>query len=62
MCGGNNLPIFINDAFAVRGNAARPTHHTSIDESVLEVGVALEQLVPQKRRILKVCVQCDVDR
>ncbi len=35
---------------------ARATHYTSIDESVLEVGVALEQLVPQKRRVLKVCV------
>ena len=39
----------------------RPTHYTGIDESILKVGIALEQLVPQKRCILKVDVQCNMD-
>ena len=46
----------------LQSQRASPTHYASVDESVLEIGIALEQLVPQKRRILKVCVQCNMDR
>ena len=61
MCSGNNLIHNYQHGFP-SNLQARSTHYTGVDESILIVGIALEQLVPQKRCILQVGVECDVDR
>lgn len=40
----------------------KSTHNAGVNERVLKVGIALQQLVAEEGRVSELGVECDVDR